>query len=355
MGENAEALRDIYASLTAGELDAVFARAADDFTLDFTRSVGLAPTVCRGRAECERFYRGFRDVFDEMTWIVEEVAEPAEGVAVVDIGFRARGAGSGIETTARGGHLWLFEGERATEWQLHQDFGAALLAASRVVRARRLTATRLYFVCEARPNGGDPHALLEAAIRGGAGIIQLRDKTLDDEELVAAARPFREAADAGGVLFILNDRPHLVTATRADGVHVGQDDMPVARARELAGPDAVVGLSTHSEAQVTAACAAQGEDRPDQISVGPVWETPTKAGRPATGLGLIEFAAAKATVPWFAIGGIDAHTAGEVAAAGATRAVVVRAIRDAADPETAAREIADALAAAERQTPVHDG
>ncbi|HEX6115453.1 MAG TPA: thiamine phosphate synthase [Solirubrobacterales bacterium] len=216
-------------------------------------------------------------------------------------------------------------------------------------RAGRVAATHLYFVCEARPGGRDPARLLDAAIAGGAGIVQLREKDLGDEELIAAARPFRAAADRGGALFILNDRPDLVAACGADGVHVGQDDMAVAEARRLAGPDALVGLSSHSEAEIVAACAAEGDARPDQLSVGPVWETPTKEGRPATGLALVEFAAREATIPWFAIGGIDAETAGPVAAAGARRAVVVRAIRDAADPEAVARRISDALAAADRE------
>lgn len=158
------------------------------------------------------------------------------------------------------------------------------------------------------------------------------------------AEPFRRAADAHGVLFILNDRPDLVVECGADGVHVGQDDMPVSVARALAGADSLVGLSTHSPAQVDAACAAQGDGRPDQISVGPVWETPTKAGRPATGLALIRHAAASATAPWFAIGGIDTTTVAEVVEAGAARAVVVRAIRDAEDPEAVARSLRDSLA-----------
>ena len=147
------------------------------------------------------------------------------------------------------------------------------------------------------------------------------------EELVSLADPFRRAAAEHGALFVLNDRPDLVEACGADGVHVGQEDAPVAEARELAGPEALVGLSTHSAEQVAAACAAAGDGRPDQLSVGPVWATPTKAGRPATGLGLIEFAAREATIPWFAIGGIDA---GNVAERGGRRGVADR--RRAGDP-----------------------
>ena len=227
--------------------------------------------------------------------------------------------------------------------------------AIRAERAERVALSTLYFVCEARPGGGDPSELLDAAIAGGAGIVQLREKELGDEDLVAAAAPFRAAADRGGALFVLNDRPDLVAACGADGVHVGQDDMPVAEARRIAGADALVGLSSHAEEEIVAACAAEGDDRADQLSVGPVWETPTKEGRPATGLGLVEFAAREATIPWFAIGGVDADTVGEVAAAGARRAVVVRAIRDAPDPEAATRTLSDALSAPERETAGHDG
>jgi len=208
-------------------------------------------------------------------------------------------------------------------------------------RLERLNSARLYFVCDARPGDGDPGPLLEAALRGGAEIIQLREKSPRcAEELVAMAEPFRRAADAHGALFFLNDHPELVEACRADGVHVGQDDVPVAEARSLAGPHALVGLSTHSPQQFDAALAATGDARPDQISAGPVWETPTKEGRPAAGIDLIRHAAeVGAGAPWFAIGGIDPSNVDEVAAAGASRIVVVRAIRDAADPEAAARAL----------------
>jgi thiamine-phosphate pyrophosphorylase len=216
---------------------------------------------------------------------------------------------------------------------------------SRAERIDRLHRARLYFVCEGRPNDGDPEPLLEAALRGGADLIQLREKAPRcAEEVVSLAEPFRRAADRHGALFILNDWPELVGDCGADGVHVGQDDPPVAEARAIAGDDALVGLSTHSPAEIDAACAAEGGGRPDQISVGPVWETPTKEGRPATGLALIEHAAAAdPPIPWFAIGGIDAANVGRVVAAGARRIVVVRAIRDAPDPQEAARQLRAAL------------
>jgi thiamine-phosphate pyrophosphorylase len=220
--------------------------------------------------------------------------------------------------------------------------------ALRKHRLERLAASRLYFVCESRPPGRDVRDLLGAALRGGADLIQLRDKGAGDSALIAAARPFREAAEEHAALFILNDRPDLVAACGADGVHVGQGDLPVAEARRIAGQDALVGLSTHSEAQLDSACAAQRDDRPDQLSVGPIWETPTKQGRPATGLGLVEHAARAATLPWFAIGGIDTENVDAVVTSGARRIVVVRAIRDADDPERAARRLRRALGAGAR-------
>jgi thiamine-phosphate pyrophosphorylase len=212
------------------------------------------------------------------------------------------------------------------------------------LRLRRLERARLYFVCDAQPGGADPGPLLEAALRGGADLVQLREKSPRcAEELIAFADPFRRAAQAHDALFILNDWPDLVEAAGADGVHVGQDDTPVVEARAQAGPGALVGLSTHSPEQIDAACEASGAARPDQISVGPVWETPTKEGRRATGLELVRYAAAHATIPWFAIGGIDAANVDEVVAAGAARAVVVRAVRDADDPEQVARGLRAAL------------
>jgi thiamine-phosphate pyrophosphorylase len=215
---------------------------------------------------------------------------------------------------------------------------------SRQERLDRLARAKLYFVCEARPFGRDPAPLLEAALRGGADIIQLREKaTRSDEELISLAEPFRRAASGHDALFILNDRPDLVDQCGADGVHVGQEDIPVAEARAAAGSGAIVGLSTHSPEQLRAAVLAEGHDRPDQLSVGPVWATPTKEGRPAAGIGLVEVAAREADLPWFAIGGIDTQNVSEVVAAGARRIVVVRAIRDAQDPEGAARALRAAL------------
>jgi thiamine-phosphate pyrophosphorylase len=189
---------------------------------------------------------------------------------------------------------------------------------------------RLYLITPARP---DLAGFLEAAVRGGVDLVQVREKGLADRELLPRLEEAREITRRLGVPLVVNDRPDLAVLVGADYVHLGQEDMPVETAR---GFGLSVGLSTHSPEEIEAATA-------DYIGVGPVYSTPTKEGRPAVGLELVRHAAASARVPWFAIGGIDASNAGEVVAAGATRLAVVRAIGDAPDPEAAARQLRAAL------------
>ncbi|HKO38946.1 MAG TPA: thiamine phosphate synthase [Solirubrobacterales bacterium] len=206
------------------------------------------------------------------------------------------------------------------------------------LRRERLRTARLYFVCDARPQT-DLESLLRAALTGGADIVQLREKELGRTEIERAAGTFRRVADTFSALFIVNDDPELARICDADGVHVGQDDVAAEEARELLGPDAIVGLSTHSEEQIAASA-----DRPvDYVSVGPIWETPTKEGRPGVGLELISHAAEHAPHPFFAIGGIDTGNAEQVVEAGAERLCAVRAIRDSADPEAAATALRQAF------------
>jgi thiamine-phosphate pyrophosphorylase len=208
------------------------------------------------------------------------------------------------------------------------------------LRRERLRTARLYFCCEARPGGVDPEPLLSAALRGGVDIVQLREKSLPRREIELAAQTFRRLCDAHSALFVVNDDPDLARACDADGVHVGQDDMSPGEARAALGADAIIGLSTHSEDQI----AASAKEPVDHISVGPIWETPTKEGRPAVGLELISHAAAHAPHPFFAIGGIDASNAARVIGAGAERICVVRAICDAEDPTAAAEELRQSFA-----------
>jgi thiamine-phosphate pyrophosphorylase len=150
---------------------------------------------------------------------------------------------------------------------------------------------------------------------------------------------------------VLNDRPDLVAAAAADGVHVGQDDTPVARARELVGERLLVGLSTHTPAQVEAAA----EGAVDYIGVGPVHETPTKPGRAAVGLDLVRYAKMHAAHPFFAIGGITPGNVGTVRDAGAARVAVVRALTEADDPEAVARRLRTVLTAAPERSEVGVG
>ncbi|HKH41274.1 MAG TPA: thiamine phosphate synthase [Solirubrobacterales bacterium] len=213
------------------------------------------------------------------------------------------------------------------------------------LRRQRLRWARLYFVCEALPHGQDPEALLNASMAAGTGMIELRDREQPRAVIERSGRTFRRLANTYSALFIVNDDPHLALELSADGVHVGQDDMDPAEARQVMGSDAVVGLSTHTREQIEAAA----NEPVDYISVGPIWETPTKEGRPATGLELVRTAAEIAPLPWFAIGGIDTDNVDQVIAAGAERLCVVRAIRDAKDPRAAASALFDAVDPAARQ------
>jgi thiamine-phosphate pyrophosphorylase len=186
-------------------------------------------------------------------------------------------------------------------------------------------------VCDAQSD-----VFLDAALRGGVDIVQLRVKDpAADDALLDVGRRFARACAAHGALFILNDRPDLVAAAGADGAHVGQDDAAVADARAAVGVHRLIGLSTHSPAQIEAAAALDV----DYIGVGPVHATPTKPGRPAVGTELVAYAAGHARTPFFAIGGIDATNVAAVRAAGADRIAVVRALTGAADPEAAARAL----------------
>ena len=220
-----------------------------------------------------------------------------------------------------------------------------------MTNAHKLQSARLYFVCEAGEDLIALDALLDSALSGGVDVIQLRDKDADEARLLEAAPHFRAAADCHHALFFVNDRPDLVETCAADGVHVGQDDASVAEARALAGTEALVGLSTHRPEQLDAARAATGTDRPDYVSVGPVWATPTKPGRPAAGIEYVAHAhtsESEPAIPWFAIGGIDIGNVSEVCGAGASRIVVVRAIRDAVDPQRAAAALKQAIPAREQ-------
>lgn len=207
-------------------------------------------------------------------------------------------------------------------------------------RQARLADARLYVITDARRERGDLEAFLTAVCEASADIVQLRDKTATEQELRRAAEVFRRVCDRTGALFILNDLPGLAVEVGADGVHLGQEDVHPDHARRVVGPDLLIGRSTHSEAQIDAAA----EEDIDYFAVGPVHPTPTKEGRAAIGLDPIRYAAAHATHPWFAIGGIGPDTIEEVLAAGARRVAVVRAVTEAEDPAAACWALRRALA-----------
>lgn len=193
-----------------------------------------------------------------------------------------------------------------------------------------LARARLYLVTPVRP---DLDSFLAAAVRGGVGLVQVRERGLTDSELLKALGHARVVTERLGVPLVVNDRPDLALLCGADYVHLGQEDLPVEAARSLG---LGVGLSTHAPEELDRAEA-------DYVGVGPLFATPTKAGRSAVGLELVRYAAAHARQPWFAIGGIDATNVAEVVASGARRISVVRALGDAPDPERAARELRSAL------------
>lgn len=190
--------------------------------------------------------------------------------------------------------------------------------------------SRLYLITGVRP---DLEPFLEAAVRGGVDIVQIREKEMLDGEVLPRLEEARDVTRRLGVPLVVNDRPDLAVLCEADFVHVGQDDLPVEAARRFG---VGVGQSTHTQDEIDRATA-------DYIGVGPVYATPTKEGRLAVGIDLVHYAADHARVPWFAIGGIDETNVGVVVATGARRIAVVRAIGDADDPEKAARALRGAV------------
>jgi thiamine-phosphate pyrophosphorylase len=213
----------------------------------------------------------------------------------------------------------------------------------------RLATARLYLCTDARRERGDLAEFAEAALAGGVDLIQLRDKgspgeqqfgPLEARDELAALEILADAAHRHGALLAVNDRADIARAAGADVLHLGQDDLPLEVARNIVGPDTVIGRSTHA---IGEAAHALTEDV-DYFCVGPCWPTPTKPGRAAPGLDLVrEVAAMEPGKPWFAIGGIDEARLPEVLDAGASRIVVVRAITAADDPKSAAARLRAAL------------
>jgi thiamine-phosphate pyrophosphorylase len=206
----------------------------------------------------------------------------------------------------------------------------------------RLNSARLYLCTDSRRDRADLAEFLDVVLAKGVDMVQLREKGLEAREEMQLAEVVAAAADRHGALWSINDRADLAVACNADVLHLGQDDLPVSIARAIVGARVAIGTSTHAHAEVDGAVA---DTQVDYYCVGPTWPTPTKPGRAAPGVELLRYAAAiESSKPWFAIGGIDLTTIDDVVAAGARRAVVVRAITEADDPGSAAASLAARLA-----------
>ena len=225
---------------------------------------------------------------------------------------------------------------------------AAPAPLSRADRLRRLGDARLYLCTGARREQGDLADFLDVVLAAGVDVVQLREKGIEAAEELELCAVVAAAAARHGRLWSVNDRADVAVGARPDVLHLGQGDLPVPLARRIAGEEVLIGLSSHAPDEVDAAATDPGVD---YFCVGPTWETPTKPGRPAAGLALLDHAVRRwppedpATRPWFAIGGIDLTTVDAVLERGARRIVVVRAITEAADPAAATRALADRLRA----------
>jgi thiamine-phosphate pyrophosphorylase len=206
-----------------------------------------------------------------------------------------------------------------------------------------LPGVSIYLIADARPRASGIEPFLAGVIEAGVGMVQLRDRSLTDAELLTTARIFALACREAGALFIVNDRVDVALLAGADGVHVGQDDVPPNELRRLCGRDFLIGLSTHSTAQIDSA----NESAADYFGVGPIHETPTKPGRAAVGLELVRYAAKAARKPFFPIGGIDGTNVHEVLEAGAKAVSVFRCVTQAEDPTAAVRRLVDAMTASD--------
>lgn len=214
--------------------------------------------------------------------------------------------------------------------QLMGDFLVAVDAGNS--RMQQLARSRTYLVTSPVP---DLLGVVESALKGGIAIVQYREKQADDETRLKTAQQMRALCHQYGALFIVNDRVDIAAASEADGVHLGQQDLPMTAARQILGADKIVGRSTTNPQELKRAL----DEGADYIGVGPVHETPTKPGKAASGNDYVRYAAAHATMPWFTIGGLNADNLGPTLAAGATRVAVVRAVMEAGDPSAIARSL----------------
>ncbi len=208
-----------------------------------------------------------------------------------------------------------------------------------------LADCRLYLCVGLRDDLTD---FVHAVVEGGVDVVQLREKTAPASDQRGPAGELARLCRDLGVPFVVNDSPELAAEVGADGVHVGQDDVPVERCRALLGEGAIVGLSTHAEAELEAALTTSAT----YLSAGPIVPTPTKVGRPGTGVGYALAAQRRSDRPVFVTGGVSPTTVGALVAEGLRHFVVVRALTEAHDPGGAARALRRALDEALSAVPV---
>jgi thiamine-phosphate pyrophosphorylase len=201
---------------------------------------------------------------------------------------------------------------------------------------QRLETARLYLVTSPHDRLLD---IVEAALQGGVEIVQYRDKETPDEQRFAQAIALKKLCDRYQALFLINDRVDLALAVDADGVHLGQTDLPIATARQILGPGKIIGRSTTNPTELEKAL----NEGADYVGVGPVYETPTKPGKAAAGHSYVSYAKDHCPVPWFAIGSIDTENLGDVLAAGAERVAVVRSLMHSENPTLTAQYFAAQL------------
>ena len=216
-------------------------------------------------------------------------------------------------------------------------------AEKAVLRTRfsreRLIDQRLYLLVTASAGQSGCQPVVRAALSAGVKLIQMREKSLPDRELVTHARRLRAWTSDANALFIVNDRPDIAVLAEADGVHIGQEELSVRDTRRIVGPDRLIGVSTHNIEQARQAVL----DGADYLGVGPTFPSGTKSFESFAGLDFIRQVAAEISLPWFAIGGIDANTITPVMDAGASRIAVSGAILAATDPHAAVSELLKAL------------
>ena len=301
-----------------------------------------------GRLHDERYKQArdaAGDVATGMAHPAQREREQPQAVVAANCG-RVQEALRVLEEFGRGLDDRLAEEAAAVRYALYDlEVDVIRASASGQQLRERLRVARLYLVTSPSPR---LEAVVEAALEGGVRLVQYRAKDgslapdgqpITDAVRLQQAQALRQLCSRYGALFLVNDRIDIALAVDADGVHLGQGDLPPALARQLLGPEKLIGRSTHALAQLQQAM----RDGCDYVGVGPVNATPTKPGREPVGLDYVRQAAAESAIPFFAIGGIEAANLQAVLDTGATQVAVVRAITEAADPAQAARDLLEML------------